>query len=406
MSKKQVSVVMVGIGGYGATHVNEMLNSIQEQDAVIVGVVDVKPENSKYYQELKEAGIPMYASLESFYAESSKGADLAVISTPIQYHCPQTCLALASGSHVLVEKPVSATVQEAIVMMEAQKQSGDKFVAVGYNWSFNSQIQQLKQDIISGIFGQPKRLKSVVLWRRNQDYFSRGWKGQRKSPSGEWILDSVAHNATSHFLHNMFYLLGATTEESAFPRRVQSELYRANPIENFDTCVTRAEVEGGIEVLFAASHAITENKGPNFCFEFEKATLTFNTGENEDEITALFHDGSKRIYPRKGYAGERSKLLTCIQAIQSGSTEILCGLEAAYAQVLCMNGMLESVPVISDFPQGLVHLDEGSKAVWVDGLKETLLQCYDEWKLPSELGVSWATAGRTVDLTDYRHFKG
>jgi hypothetical protein len=62
--------------------------------------------------------------------------------------------------------------------------------------------------------------------------------------AGLGIFDSPANNATAHFLHNMFYLLGATRETSAAPAVVQAELYRANAIENFDTAAIR----------FAAAH--------------------------------------------------------------------------------------------------------------------------------------------------------
>ncbi|OXM86181.1 Gfo/Idh/MocA family protein [Paenibacillus rigui] len=421
MRNKQVQVVIVGIGGYGATHVKEMLHDIREQDAVLAGVVDVKPELSRFYGELAAAGIPMYDSLESFYANRPGGADLVVISTPIQYHCPQTCLALQHGSHVLVEKPVSATVQEARRMMEAEREAAGPFVAVGYNWSFSSQIQQLKRDIQSGLFGRPQRLRTLVLWRRTQDYFQKGWKGRVKSPQGDWILDSVAHNATSHYLHNMFYLLGDDTEASALPFRVQAELYRANPIENFDTCAVRAEVEGGVELLFLASHAVTGVEGPDFTFEFERAVISYAFGQDNEEIKAVFQDGTEKRYPKAGGAyflgtgeqhsaveespKEQSKLLTCIQAVRTGSAGILCGLKAAYPQVLCMNGMLES-SAVADFPESLIRWAEPERVVWVEGLKEALRQCYEQGRLPSELGKDWAVPGRWVELATYDSFEG
>jgi len=407
MSKKQVKVVMVGIGGYGATHVRDMLRNIRKEDAVLAGVVDVKPELSPFYQELKEAGVPMFDSLERFYEQTPGGADLAVISTPIQYHAPQTRLALEHGSHVLVEKPISATVQEARAMMEAERQSNGLFVAVGYNWSFTTQIQQLKKDIQAGLFGRPKRFKTLVLWRRPLSYFQSGWKGRQKSPDGAWILDSVAHNATSHYLHNMFYLLGKETAASEQPLQVQAELYRANEIENFDTCAVRAQTGDGTELLFIASHAVTGVEGPLFCLEFERATITFASGQQDDEIKAVFQDGSAKIYPKTGAGGarERSKLLTCVEAVQNGSSDILCGLDAAYPQLLCMNGMLESSS-IQNLPESLVRWDEESQVVWVEGLKESLKQCYEQWSLPSENGISWAQAGRIVDLSDYSVYQG
>ena len=39
-----------------------------------------------------------------------------------------------------------------------------KIVAIGYQWSFSDAIQKLKADVIAGIFGKPRRLKTLVLW--------------------------------------------------------------------------------------------------------------------------------------------------------------------------------------------------------------------------------------------------
>ena len=52
-------------------------------------------------------------------------------------------------------------------------------------------------------------------------------------------------------------------------------------------------------------------------------------------------------------------------------------------------------------------IGEGEKRVWVvPGLADVLRKCYEKNKLPSELGVPWAKAGKVVDLTDYHQFPG
>jgi hypothetical protein len=49
-------------------------------------------------------------------------------------------------------------------------------------------------------------------------------------------MDSPASNALAHFLHLSLFFLGAGFHESAQPTSVSAELYRANRIENYDTC--------------------------------------------------------------------------------------------------------------------------------------------------------------------------
>ncbi|HHY23751.1 MAG TPA: Gfo/Idh/MocA family oxidoreductase, partial [Clostridiaceae bacterium] len=111
---KKVSIVLVGAGGYGNIYISELLNNIDKDKFTIVGVVDPNPQGCKYLKELKELKIPFFEDIEEFYAYNN--ADLAVISTPIQYHATQSCYAMMHGSNVLCEKPVSATIQDALKM--------------------------------------------------------------------------------------------------------------------------------------------------------------------------------------------------------------------------------------------------------------------------------------------------
>ncbi|WP_165972313.1 Gfo/Idh/MocA family protein [Paenibacillus piri] len=402
IENKQVSILLVGIGGYGNNYVRDLLEA-DDNRASIAGVVEVNPDSCRYVQQLRDKGIPFYTDMESFYAESQ--ADLAIISTPIQFHCQHVCTALSHGSHVLCEKPLAATVQEAQTMMEARDRSG-KFVAVGYNLSFNNQILALKQDILAGLYGKPKRLKSIVLWRRALSYFQSGWKGKRKSASGAWILDSVAHNATAHFLHNMVYLTGPATDRSANPLNATVELYRANDIETFDTCTMKVKTDNGADIYFYTSHTILDNEGPIFHFEFERATITFAEGLNDNRITAEFHDGSQKVYASTGTTQTEDKLRVCIDAIVSGSGQVPCGLEAAYSQLLAVNAAMDAIPQAPGYPESLVHLDDETNAVWVEGLADTLKRCFDEWKLPSETGTAWAAPAKHVDFAGYREFRG
>jgi len=78
---------------------------------------------------------------------------------------------------VLCEKPVSATVQEALRMAAAEKQARG-FVAIGYQWSFADAIQSLKRQILAGDLGRPRRLRTLVSWPRDAAYYARtGWAG-------------------------------------------------------------------------------------------------------------------------------------------------------------------------------------------------------------------------------------
>jgi len=395
-----VSVVLVAVGGYGNTYVGALLDREDPGAHRIAGVVDPYFERCARLTELKARNVPFYDTLSEFYAEHD--ADLAIVSSPINLHCPHTCEALANGANVLCEKPLGATIQEAERMIAARDQA-DKFVAIGYQWSFSEAIQSLKRDVIRGRFGKPLRLKTLVAWPRNRAYYSRNnWAGARDDGRGGWVLDSPVNNATAHYLHNMFYVLGDRTDRSARPARVTGELYRANDITNFDTGVARIVTEDGVEMLYAASHAVSGRRGPEFVYEFEDGVVRL--GDASPEIEARYGGGWLKSYGNPNQEGN-TKLWDAIRAAR-GEGEIVCGPEAASSQTLAVNGMQDSTPDIVEFPPEFIKTSgEGSARITcVEGLEDVLAQCFEQNRLPSELGVPWACAGQEIDLTDYPGF--
>lgn len=398
-----VSVLLVGIGGYGAKYVEHLLKEGKDHNAFIVGAVDPYAENSKYYSVLAEMKIPIYRTMEEFY--ENHRADLAIISTPIHLHCEQTCLALEKGSHVLCEKPVAATVQEVRKMIEYRDRYG-KIVAIGYQWSYNPAVLKLKEDILSGKFGSPILLKTIVLWPRDTSYYNRSnWAGKLKV-NGRWVLDSVANNATAHFLHNMLFVLGETLIDSAWPLEVTAELYRANEIESYDTCCMRIKTKNAT-ILFYASHAVKEKLDPVFEYKFEKATVISNHPdypESSEKIVVVYLDGKREIYGPTEH-GSMRKLWTVIDVIR-GRGGMICTLESAMTHTVVINGAHESMPEISDFPIELKRMEGTPPLIWVEGLSEIMRRAYADEKLFSEMGVGWAKAGIRIDLRNYREFKG
>jgi alpha-mannosidase len=397
---RRVSLVLVGIGGMGACYLEEILPRVKDGRFKLQGVVDPFPRQSAHLAELQSLGIPVYETLERFYAE--RKADLAVIASPIHRHCPQTLVALSEGSHVLCEKPVAAVIQDARSMSRASAGSG-RFAAVGYQWSFSSAIQEVKADILSGVYGRAKRLRCLYLWPRDEAYYHRNsWAGRIRDDEGNWVLDSPANNAMAHDLHNMLYILGEAVDRSARPVQVNAELYRAYPIQNYDTVAARIMTESGAEVLIYFSHASGVDIGPVFSYEFEKGEIM---GSGRDgTLKGLFQDGRVKDY---GSPNEEpfKKFWDSLDAVRY-QTPLPCGIEAAASQTLCINGFQESVPAIVDIPRLLVRRenDGGTRQLSVKGLEETFVQCYQEGLLPSEQGVGWAKPGEDVSLEDYQKY--
>jgi len=399
---KTVSVALVGICGYGAFYVRRVLDA-KDRNLRVVAAIARRPQRCELLPKLKGLGAQIYIDLEQFYKEET--ADLVVISSPIQLHAPFTCTALSNGSNVLCEKPVAATIQDTARMAEAEKAAAGRFVAIGYQWSFSDAIQALKHDVLKGDMGRPVQLKTLVSWPRNKTYYQRNaWAGAVKASEGSWVLDSPANNATAHYLHNMFYILGKTRETSAFPIEVRGERYRANPIENFDTAALRCRTADGTEILFYTSHAVPSIIGPVIRYEFEEASV-FYEADSSRAFIARFRDGHTRSYGDPN-ATAHNKLWQSVEAVRTGAP-VACGVETATAHVLCINGLQESSPEVVGVPADMVN-EEGDaekQLRWIAGLQAAFVQCYDQGLLPAEHGgLPWALEAKTVDLRNYRSF--
>jgi predicted dehydrogenase len=395
-----VRVLMVAIGGYGHYYLQTLLEDVTPDRACLAGVVDPEARQARAWPWVHERAVAVHDDVDSFYAAGHE-ADLAVVVSPLHYHVPQSCTALAHGSHVLCDKPLGGTIQEARELIDARDRAG-RWVMIGYQWSFSAAIQSLKRDIMAGRFGRPRRFSTLCAWPRDLAYYHRnGWAGRLKDEgTGRWLLDGPANNAMAHFLHNLLYLGGPSTDRSAMPESVEGELYRAYPIESCDTAACRVLAPGGLEILCYASHVTTEAIQPRFRLEFDHATVSF--GEDTRTIVARLAGGHEEDYGAPDDTPQFKKLYDAIDAVREASPIVVCGPEAASAQTLAVNGLHESAGDAVPLPDRIVLRDADRSSV--EGLADVLRRCYQEGRLPSELPVPWAVKGPRVDLAGYDGF--
>ena len=400
---RELTLALIGIGGYGGHYAQAMLSPAAPDGHRLVAAADPYADASQVLPDLRARGIPIYPSVDEMFAALDAAPDLVVVSSPIHLHCRHSVQALQHGSHVLCEKPLCVTLEQAAEMRHARDVAGRE-VSVGYQWSFSEPIQELKRDILAGVLGEPRRLTTMVLWPRDESYYRRNkWAGRLYTGQAHPVFDSPVNNACAHYLHNMLYVLGDATHTSAVPVRLTAELYRAHPIETYDTAALRCWTDRGAEILFLVSHATTGTRGPVFRYEFSRGTV-FYAEDKEGQIVARFADGTTKNYGTPPSGADMSKLWATTASLRSG-TPTVCGIEATLAQTQVVCAAQDSMPDSVDFPASLVHVEgaPGNRKTSVTGLEEVLAQCYERDLLPSELGAPWAVAGREVHVTPWQH---
>ena len=368
---KKVKVVCVGIGGYANVYWRALFAS-QAGNFEIVGAVDPYAESAKDFEEIKRREIPIYADMADFYAEHT--ADLAIITTPIHLHTRQMLYALEHGSNVLCEKPLSGVSADAEIIERRAAELG-KFVMIGYQWSYAPAILALKADVLAGKLGAPEFLKTKILWPRKKEYFKRGsgWAGKIKADDGTLIYDSVAANATAHYIHNMLYVCGEKNL-AAEPLDVKADLIRVNPIENFDNIALSFSLECGAKCLFIASHSCNEEHSPVFEYRFEKATITYD--EETKNLVAHLADGTEKNYGNPESDGHSKKGFIAIDGCNDENYVPLCSHTTAAPHARCIAAIQTNK--IYDANPEVVKIREADSLSFIEGFAALLKRCYKE----------------------------
>ena len=82
MSNQRPRIVLVGAGGYGRLYVERMAQ--RDYGADLAAICDIDPHLADRIPVIREQSIPIYPSLEAFFANDT--ADLAVLVSPVHFH--------------------------------------------------------------------------------------------------------------------------------------------------------------------------------------------------------------------------------------------------------------------------------------------------------------------------------
>ena len=145
--------------------------------------------------------VPIYASLGEILEHCQP--DVVAITTPSGSHKDLAMEALAAGCHLLVEKPIAMSSDDAREICEAAEKAG-KRVALGHVYRYFPLVDQVQHDLRNGRFGRIYYGTVQVRWGHDQAYYdSAPWRGTRAADGG------VVMNQSVHALDLMRWLLGA-----------------------------------------------------------------------------------------------------------------------------------------------------------------------------------------------------
>lgn len=142
---------MIGIGviGYGYWGPNLVRNFSQVPDARVLAVCDQRLERRAQVERVYPS-IKTYADVGEMLRNPA--IDAVAIATPVSSHFPLALAALQAGKHIFVEKPFTATAEEAERLLE----EGEKrrlTVMVDHTFIYTSAVRKIKEMLDDGSLG-------------------------------------------------------------------------------------------------------------------------------------------------------------------------------------------------------------------------------------------------------------
>jgi predicted dehydrogenase len=182
-------------------------------------------------------GVPCYACLDELLSRDKPEA--LIIATPNDLHVPQALQALAHGVPVLLEKPVSATLAQGQLLLDAVQATGAR-VLVGHHRAHSPIMAKAREVLQSGRLGRLVAVQGSATFYKPDRYFADGpW---RAAPGGGPILINMIHE-----VHNLRMLCGEVAAVQAFG----SNSVRGFAVE--DSAVINLRFDSGVLGSFVLS---------------------------------------------------------------------------------------------------------------------------------------------------------
>ncbi|QDT73438.1 Gfo/Idh/MocA family protein [Lacipirellula limnantheis] len=171
----------------------------QSATAELVGVADVRSEAATALAE--QMHCPAFTSYQEM--RQSTGCDAVVVCTPPVTHPEIACWLLGEGVHVLCEKPLAISPDEAITMLAAAQRS-TATLRMASKFRYAADVVEAKSIVASGAIGDIVLFENAFTSR--VDMRSR-WNSDRAVSGGGVLIDNGTHSVDI-----MRYFLGPIVE--------------------------------------------------------------------------------------------------------------------------------------------------------------------------------------------------
>lgn len=267
MTDRKIRVGIVGIGSFSASnHVPHLEETGKAEIAAVC-------RRNRELLEIagKALGVAhTYTDWRQMIDQAE--LDAVIVSTPNNMHAECAVAAMEKGLHVLVEKPMALSSNDALKMISVSQKKG-RVLAVGYNCRYQSHWRAVKKQIADGCIGKVRQISATYginqrwFWEREKAAFdefrdstkSGGLKNllrAERARDNHWRYNpseaggSLFIDVGTHLVDLMFWLVASA------PKEVFAYSNSANlPVDAFITAQARLDTEVMLSLTFGEAVA-------------------------------------------------------------------------------------------------------------------------------------------------------
>lgn len=342
---KKLRIAIIGTGGIANAHMNAYK---QMDDVEIVGGADIIPGKARAFFD--RHGLPDAKDFDDTekMLEALK-PDAVSVCTYNSTHAVCAIAALRAGCHVLLEKPMTVTLEDAQEIRRVEKETG-KIVTIGFQPRYGQKMQRIREIVQSGALGQVYYVQTGGGRRRGIP----GGTFIEKQYAGVGALADIGCYALDMAMNTIGYPRPLTVSATAFDHFGKNEKYYGEAarfsVDDFSAAFIR--LEGGITLDFRMSWAMhMDTTGPTIFLgtdaglKVEPASGAWDGGCGD---VTLFHDqcGIPTQSPLPIHTwGEDlffSKVRAFVDAVKTGGPAPIPTSQIVYNQAI-IDGIIRSV---------------------------------------------------------------
>jgi predicted dehydrogenase/poly(3-hydroxybutyrate) depolymerase len=390
---KNINWGIVGVGGWGRQHLAAIRKLEQSGQTRLLCVCD--PTLHRFpdlEQEFANNKTRVYHNLAEMLSGEPE-LTAVTIAAPIPLHDQMTRLCLNREQlFIYLEKPPVPMIGQLdeLLALDRDNRIGVAFQMVMAPWS-----RQIKQWLITGALGELKEIKLTACWPRPDQYYHRApWAGKMNA-NGEAVFDGPATNGLSHLIHNAMYFASNDPDGFAEPLEIQGELYRARPIESYDTCCMRGKFTGNARFFAALTHAV-KTMLP-FQIEITGSTGWARTTENDPTLRSNLGDFNCHQPADNLMTDSYQAFIDYITGQRQRPPTLL---RDTRGYVLATNALLRSSRGINDIdPARVKQCGEGENRIYhIEGIDDTIADSLRRPQLFSERALPWSVKSKPVKI--------